>query len=240
MNTMYDSVSPGEIPADATLVAGYIDGRYKWEPGDWGRFPHATKVRIAVFASTDDGRVLDVEKGDATPAEAPGWVTRRRASTGHPLSGPATVYTSLSNWQSVKDEFTKQGVAEPDWWIAEYGTNPVVGSDPVVPEGAVAKQYRSQTSPNVDTSVTLDTWPNKPAAAPQPTPQPQPLEDFDMAVITTDPNNNGKIILDPNTGHYYGISNPAVEAYYLNDLGVKEVPAPTAEVFAHFTQDGTV
>lgn len=231
MTTMYDSVSPGEIPVNATLVAGYINGRYKWEAGDWARFTNATKVRITVFASLDDGRVLDVESGDATPAEAPGWVTRRRASTEHPLSGPATIYTSLSNWPTVKDAFTEQGVEQPDYWIAHY--------DDIaeVPEGAVAKQYKSTTSPNVDTSVTIDGWPNEPAPAPKPISLP---EVSDMAVITTDPNNQGKIILDANTGHYYGISEPAVAEYYINELGVKEVPAPTAEVFAHFVQSGTV
>lgn len=103
---------------------------------------------------------------------------------------------------------------------------------------AFITQYRDDR-PHYD-ALLLNVPVNQPTPVPQPVPQSQPTEDYDMAVITTDPNNNGKIILDPNTGHFYGISEPAVAEYYINSLGVKEVPAPSAEVFSHFHQDGTI
>src|SRR4051812_12158924 len=105
MRTMYDSVNAGAIPRDAALVAGYLaPSRYAWSAADWARFPHAVKVRIAIFADVDDGHVLDVEPGDATPAEAPGWVKRRRAAGIDP-----TVYCNASTWPTVRAKFRRQG-----------------------------------------------------------------------------------------------------------------------------------
>ena len=75
MRTMYDSIHASAIPANAKMVAGYVDGLFKWSTADWARFPHAVKVRIACFGHTDSGQVLDVEAGNATPAQAPAWVS---------------------------------------------------------------------------------------------------------------------------------------------------------------------
>lgn len=36
--TMYDSTNPGAIPASAALVAGYVDGLYRWSDAAWARF----------------------------------------------------------------------------------------------------------------------------------------------------------------------------------------------------------
>lgn len=159
---MFDSVSANGIPPTAKIVAGYIDGRYAWTPAEWALFPKALKVRIAVFPTTDDGRVLDVEWGDATPEQAPGWVKMRRASKTHPLDGPACVYTSAANWQAVRQAFMDQGVPQPDYWIAKWD------GKATVPAGAVAKQYQSLTS--YDLSVTIDSWPVASPAPKPPTP----------------------------------------------------------------------
>ena len=78
MRTMFDSVTARNIPTTAKMVAGYVDGLYKWTTADWARFPHAVKVRIACFGRTNDGQVLDVEDGNATPTQAPVWVMMRR------------------------------------------------------------------------------------------------------------------------------------------------------------------
>lgn len=115
MRTMYDAVTPANIPADAEAVAGYIDGRYAWSQADWARFSTPVKVTIAVFAA-HDARCLDVETGDATPDQAPGWVARQRANGDpHPW-----VYCSESVWSQVRQAFAAQGVPEPIWWIAAY------------------------------------------------------------------------------------------------------------------------
>ncbi|GAB3161635.1 hypothetical protein GCM10027258_78980 [Amycolatopsis stemonae] len=150
MRTMYDAVTAANIPAGAQMVAGYID-RIKLEPwssADWARFPNAVKVTIVKKASTNDGHVLDVEPGDATAGQAPGWVRMRRAAGADP-----TVYCSLSTWPSVRSAFSSAGVAEPHYWIAHYN------GDPTIPDGAIAKQYRGNVAPGYDISSVADFWP---------------------------------------------------------------------------------
>jgi hypothetical protein len=148
---MYDSVTAGAIPADAEMVAGYIDGHYRWSDQDWARFPHAVKVRIAVHASTNDGHVLDIESGDATPAQGPGWVLMRRRAGADP-----SVYCSLAVWDQVRGAFRAAGVREPYYWIAAYPGN---GAN--LYPGSVAHQYANQGphGENVDVSVVAEHWP---------------------------------------------------------------------------------
>jgi hypothetical protein len=147
MRTMYDAITPANIPTDAQMVAGYVDGRYAWHAADWDLFPFAVKVRIAVFSSTNDGHVLDVEPGCSTPGSAPGWVQRRRAAGVDP-----TVYCNTATWPTVRAAFAAAGVREPHWWIAAYP-----GNGPNLYPGSVAHQY-ADPGP-VDISVVADYWP---------------------------------------------------------------------------------
>ncbi|HEU5428066.1 MAG TPA: hypothetical protein VFU74_14395 [Actinocrinis sp.] len=143
--TMYDGVDASRLPTNAQLVAGYVDGLYVWSAADWARFPHSVKVRIAVFSSTNDGEVLDVEPGNATPAESVDWVLRRRGAGVDP-----TVYMNTSTWPTVRSAFGARGVAEPHYWIAQYDG---VAS---LPAGAVAKQYYNNDQAGYDLSVVAD------------------------------------------------------------------------------------
>lgn len=148
---MYDSVTANDIPVDALMVGGYLPpSSFAWSPADWARFPNAVHVRIAVRASTDDGDVLDVERGDATPLEAPGWVVRRRAAGVDP-----SVYCSASEWPAVRQAFHNANVPEPHYWIAHYD------GIAAIPAGAVAKQYRNPPSSggHFDLSIVADYWP---------------------------------------------------------------------------------
>ncbi|MDI5966123.1 hypothetical protein [Streptantibioticus silvisoli] len=144
--TMYDGVTVADLPSGAPLYAGYVDGIYANVTALRKRFPKARVVEIAVFASTHAGQVLDVETGDATPAQAPGWVTARRHAGADP-----TVYCNSSTWPSVRAAFTKAGVAQPHYWIADYD------GKATVPSGAVAKQFKSTA--HYDQSVVADYWP---------------------------------------------------------------------------------
>lgn len=146
----YDSTNATDVPTTCDIVAGYIDGRYKWSDDDWARFPGKPQARIAVFADTDDGNVLDVEDGDATPSQAPVWVAARRAAGVDP-----TVYCSLYAWPTVRQEFIDTGVREPHWWIASYD------NVAQIPAGAVAKQYANEplTGGHYDASIVEDYWP---------------------------------------------------------------------------------
>lgn len=151
---MYDSTNPLAIPTTAQMVAGYIDGadaaiHQAWA-ANWGRFPNAVKVRIAVIATTNDGHVLDVERYDALPAEAPSWVLMRRAAGMTP-----TVYVSLDAWPTVRQAFRDQNVAEPQYWVAYYP------AAPGIPVGCVAHQYANPTTSggDYDLSAVADVWP---------------------------------------------------------------------------------
>lgn len=160
--TMYDAVTVASVPAGATLVAGYGDGYYQNTAAFRARFPHATVVEIAVFARDDLGTVLDVENGDATPAQAPGWVQARRAAGVDP-----TVYCNSSTWPAVRAAFQSAGVGEPHYWVARYD------GDPTIPVGAIAKQY--QDPGPYDLSSVADYWPGV-----DPAPSPTPVQEDDM------------------------------------------------------------
>jgi hypothetical protein len=146
MRKMYDAVTPANIPGDAQLVAGYLTGPYAWKPADWARFPNIPHVGIATQAIYSVGQVLDVETGDATPAQAPGWVQKRRAAGVDP-----TCYCNSSTWPSVRAAFQAAGVPEPHYWIAKYDQNPAL------PAGAVAKQHTNTAG--WDLSSVADYWP---------------------------------------------------------------------------------
>lgn len=149
--TMYDSTNPFDIPTTAAMVAGYLaPSPSAWSPAGWARFPTAVKVRIAVRASTNDGHVLDVENGDATPAQAPGWVSMRRLAGVDP-----TVYCDRTNRPLVIAACLAAGIQNPHFWIADPNDGPVI------PDGDVAVQFA--TPPNSgghwDLSVVSDYWP---------------------------------------------------------------------------------
>src|SRR5258708_23829198 len=81
---MQEGVEATNLRASTQVVGGYVEGLYAWSAANWARFPRSVKVRIAVFRDTNDGHVLDVEPGNATPAESVDWVLMRRAARGHP------------------------------------------------------------------------------------------------------------------------------------------------------------
>ena len=144
--TMYDTVDAASAPAGAGLLAGYVNGHYANIPALRARYPHALIVGISVTADHDGGTVLDVEKGDATPTEAPKWVTMRRAAGVDP-----TVYCNSSTWPAVRAAFHAARVVEPHYWIAHWD-----GSSNL-PAGAIAKQYANH--PGYDVSVVAAYWP---------------------------------------------------------------------------------
>ncbi len=221
--TFYDAITPSNIPANAQGVCGYVDGRYAWKAADWARFPHSVKVRIAVFSSTADGHVLDVEAGCSTPANAPGWVVRRRRAGVDP-----TVYCSLAAWPSVQAAFAAARVDPPHYWIAAYP-----GNGAQLYPGSVAHQYANPGP--VDISVVADYWPGvdpAPVAA-KATPAAQPIPHLtpedDMVILRSA---GQHYISDGMTKRV--ITTVAAEQAYLA-AGVKVLPLPDAEVAAIHT-----
>jgi hypothetical protein len=114
---MFDAVDVSVIPQDAKAVAGYCDGQWQTALVLKAAFPNAHLLTIAVFAS-DDADCLDVERFDATPQQAPGWVTRQ---IGRGLYRPV-VYTSVSNVELVLGVLAQAGIgrSEVRVWAAHY------------------------------------------------------------------------------------------------------------------------
>lgn len=146
---MHDSITAGDIPPEAVAVAGYVDGFYAWSEDDWGRFPNAYKLRIAIKAATNDGDVLDIETGAALPVHAPSWVAMRRAAG---LARPI-LYCSRSNLEAVRYWMAKAGQVA-DYWVADYTGEPHSIS------GAIAVQFSgdSTSGGHYDLSDIDDTW----------------------------------------------------------------------------------
>lgn len=145
---MFDSTTPGEIPADAEVVAGYVDGLYRWSDADWARFPNAAKVRIAVFPTTNDGDVLDCESWDARPRECPGWLAMRMAAK----PGRYAIYCNVSTIAEVRAACA--GIPF-DWWAAHYT------GVPHLEDGSVATQWTDHgpNGSNLDISLCAAGWP---------------------------------------------------------------------------------
>ena len=127
-----DSINAPLIPKDTPVVAGYGDGKYIWSPSwldgsNWfDLFPASLHLVIVVNAA-HAGDVLDVETGDATPADVPGWCDRFN----RPGRRAPTIYCDRNTWPLVQQAVGNRRV---DYWIGTLDGTKVV-------PGAVAVQY---------------------------------------------------------------------------------------------------
>ena len=140
---MYDSVSPAGIPEGAELVGGYVNGRFKWTPADWARFPRAAHVGVNVNGDlADGGDILDVERFDAVPGQIPAWVRGR-----HAAGGMHGVYCSLATLPAVQAILRSipipTAIWVADWTDAAHQVT-----------GCAATQYRN--TPGYDESAVYD------------------------------------------------------------------------------------
>lgn len=118
MLVMFDSTTPSAIPATAQAVAGYVGGDYTTWPEVLHRWPHARHLSIAVNAE-EDADCLDVEKGDATPQDAPRWFHRQLARG---LRRKPKFYCSLSVVPELERVLLEAGVRRDEYevWSAHY------------------------------------------------------------------------------------------------------------------------
>jgi hypothetical protein len=125
---MYDSTVVAHIPSGAVAVAGYVNGSFANFNAMVARFPHAKHLSISVNSS-GNAKCLDIEKGDATPADAPAWVRRQHARG----EKEPVVYANTSTMPAVIDALTKNGIKRDEYlvWTAHYTNIPHVepGSD---------------------------------------------------------------------------------------------------------------
>ena len=123
--TMYDSTTAADIPTDAQLVAGYVDGDFVWSEADKARFPKFISI------SATGGNLADFwdrETGDLSPQQAAQQV-RANMGTG--------VYCSLDVANDVVAAMAALNIAPADrlLWVADWtGTPhmPAVGGATVV------------------------------------------------------------------------------------------------------------
>jgi len=140
---MYDDVTVSLLPSDGDAYACYVDGRYANCDQVRAKFPGKQILTIAVFAS-DDADCLDVEQGDATNAQAPGWVKRQQARG---VARPV-VYTSAGNATALAGAMTAAGLSRSDYklWSAHYtGVAHVCGTGGCTYPRADASQWTSSS-----------------------------------------------------------------------------------------------
>ena len=131
---MFDSVNPSAIPKDATMLAGYTGGEWPTYHPFVQAFPKATVISVAV-QSLSDAEVLDVEYGDATPADVPGWLFRQRARGKNPV-----VYCSVATWPAVVAACEAKNIKSPLWWSADWTNHAHLTP------GAIATQWADGTA----------------------------------------------------------------------------------------------
>ena len=116
--TMADSITPASLPSGYDAYLGYVDGSWPDFQAEMQRFPGAHVLGLAVTAA-DDAEGLDVEKYDATPEQAPGWVKRQFARH---VQRPV-IYASASAMSSILIALAGAGIARPSVRLlsAHYG-----------------------------------------------------------------------------------------------------------------------
>lgn len=118
---MYDSVTVADIPSAAVAVAGYVNGHWPTFPVLADTHRHAKRLSITVFADAD-ADCLDVEGGDAAPAQAPAWVRRQHVRG---VKRPV-VYCALSSTPAVLASLKHAGIRRSHvrLWTAHYTYRP--------------------------------------------------------------------------------------------------------------------
>lgn len=176
----YDAVTPANLPSGGDFYCAYVDGLYANVPQVRARFPHARLITIAVSAA-HDAMCLDIENGDATPAQAPEWVIRQ---IGRGLYRPI-VYASQSLMPEVIAELTSHGIARAEYrcWTAHY-TEPHICSTAVCKAAGYAADGTqwagwpgNSPGPYDISLLAVDFFD-------APTPAPPVQEDTDMPVVT--------------------------------------------------------
>jgi hypothetical protein len=124
MLTMQDSVDVANLLPGADAYAGYVGGSFATWPAlvkRFGKVPGVALLSIAVNAG-ENAECLDVETGDAVPADAPGWGARQKARG---IAVPV-FYASASVMAAVVASLKGAGWSRSQYrlWSAHYGHGP--------------------------------------------------------------------------------------------------------------------
>lgn len=162
VTVMFDSVTLSEIPDSAPAVAGYTGGKWPTYRDLAARFPRAKHLSIAV-SSREDADVLDIEPGNAQPADAPEWVRRqlarrRNGARNYNVARPV-VYASASEMAAVLAALEGAGIDRDRVlvWTAHYNYRPHICGPTTcgyLSEGADATQWTDHSGGrNLDESL---------------------------------------------------------------------------------------
>jgi hypothetical protein len=135
--TIYDSTTPSAIPAGAP-AAVYSNGAYAASPAQVAGHPGT--LWIDTNGSNPKANALDVEPGDATPAQAGQWVAQKLTAT---PGQTAIVYTMRSDWGAVQAAVGQDPAwmqTHVKWWIADP-----TGTPHMVPGADATQWYWGQT-----------------------------------------------------------------------------------------------
>ena len=146
--TLYDSVTPSAIPAH-NKIATYSNGSYAVRPQQVAN--RGPVLWIDVKGSDTSASVLDVEPGDATPAQAADWALHKLGTQPKAL---ACIYTMRSEWGATRAAIAKLPAAMCSrirWWIADP-----TGVKHIVPGSQATQWYWGQ---NYDISSVTSSFP---------------------------------------------------------------------------------
>lgn len=181
---MFDAIDLAQIPVGPAAAAGYVDGKWQTFPELAARYPNARLLSIAVSAE-HDADCLDVETGDATPADVPGWYARQRArGTERPC-----IYASASVMEASVIPLVRSGaIARPlvRLWSAHYSGVHICSASSCgavsIPVDGTQWTDRAWGRP-LDESLLLADFFTAATAKPAPSPAPDPVPAWQEAIM---------------------------------------------------------
>lgn len=163
MRIMGDATTLANIPQSVQLVGCYRNGLYAADPNHLNQlFPLSRYVHVWIDVNgscPESAQVLDVEKYDATPQQAPGWVKARRKVVHTSLP---TIYCDRDTLPHVLAECAAEGLIAGQHyqlWIATLDLSETWNGVPLktVP-GIVAVQVETVNGAWDRSKVYDDRW----------------------------------------------------------------------------------
>lgn len=181
--TMFDDVTVSSLPSGGSYAyAGYVDGMWPTFADLKVRFPKARLLDMAVFSS-GNATGLDIERGDATVDEAPGWFERQVARGVY----RPVLYIAASSMKALEQEMAAHHVQRSAYriWSAHYTDKAHLCSPKTCGYGNSQADGTQWTEDalgiSLDQSLLLANFfdprpaPPKPVDPPKPTPSPAPV-----------------------------------------------------------------
>ena len=166
LTTVHDAIHVNVDKLPAGQSAGYTTGSadIKWSAANWAAHPVAVRIDQDAAASDTTADVLDVERGAASPGDAPGWVRQARAAiAAKKRTGQRQpmIYMSASEITGVVNALISGGVKSGvDLWVAHYGIGEAEAADMINTGGGPfpIKAVQYTNGPSFDTSLFDPAW----------------------------------------------------------------------------------